>query len=322
MIAPRLAYVALVVNGVDALATVLTRHFGLVRRDIAIGATGRTAPVFAVGASALALFETGDPFVDGQAKAGVHHIALEAPDVVAATGHAVTVGITPVDREPTRGLAGARRVLLSPAGTAGVRTYLTEPVAHGDGATAAARARSAGGWVERFDHIGVASEDNAAAIDAFVTRLGFAVESTQTDLEVTVAIESFTSDKYGAVYHTRPPQPAGGLRVTFITVGDCELEFLQEFDPTQGAQVSHGVAGTTKQDQGAIGRYIAARGAGLHHIALKVTDIDHALSALAGAGLDVIDRVGRPGSRRARIGFIHPKSLGGVLVHLVQPQPV
>jgi catechol 2,3-dioxygenase-like lactoylglutathione lyase family enzyme len=312
MIASRLSYVALVVNGVDALATALSRHFGLVRRDVAIADTGRIAPMFAVGTSALALFETGDPFVDGQAKAGVHHIALEAPDVVAAAGHAVTVGITPADREPTRGVGGARRVLLSPAATAGVRMYLTEPIERGP---------AGGGWVERFDHVGVASADNAAAIDAFVTRLGFEVESTQTDMEVTVAIESFTSDKYGAAYHTRPPQPAGGLRVTFIAIGDCELEFLQEFDPAHGAHVSHGVPGTTKQDQGAVGRYIASRGAGLHHIALKVTDIDRALAELAKAGLDVIDRVGRPGSRRARIGFIHPKSLGGILVHLVERQP-
>jgi methylmalonyl-CoA/ethylmalonyl-CoA epimerase len=51
---------------------------------------------------------------------------------------------------------------------------------------------------------------------------------------------------------------------------------------------------------------------------LKVTDIDASLASLAAAGHAVIDEVGRPGSRRARIGFLHPKALGGVLVHLVE----
>ena len=60
------------------------------------------------------------------------------------------------------------------------------------------------------------------------------------------------------------------------------------------------------------------RGAGLHHVALKVTDINGALAALGRAGHALIDSVRRPGSRRALIGFIHPKSLGGVLLHLVQ----
>ena len=62
----------------------------------------------------------------------------------------------------------------------------------------------------------------------------------------------------------------------------------------------------------------AAAGAGLHHLALKTPDIDAALSRLGKAGYRLIDTVGRPGSRRARIGFLHPAALGGVLVHLVE----
>jgi catechol 2,3-dioxygenase-like lactoylglutathione lyase family enzyme len=164
----------------------------------------------------------------------------------------------------------------------------------------------------------VACADNEVAVDVFVRRLGFALESTQTDLEVQLALESFTSDKYGVIHHVRPPQPVAGLRVAFVTIGDCDLEFLQEFDPRTGARVVPGGPGTTRQDQGAIGRHLAARGAGLHHLALKVDDVDATLAALARAGRRLIDPVGRPGSRRARIGFIHPRSLDGVLVHLVQ----
>jgi methylmalonyl-CoA epimerase len=101
-------------------------------------------------------------------------------------------------------------------------------------------------------------------------------------------------------------------------VGDCDLECLQDFDPRQGAWVARDQPGTTKQDQGAIARFIAARGPGLHHLAIKVADINRMLTTLAGAGRTVIDHVGRPGSRRALIGFVHPKSFGGVLLHLVQ----
>ena len=174
------------------------------------------------------------------------------------------------------------------------------------------------GVIERIDHLGIASADNQSAIAVFSDRLGLPVESQQTDIEVETAIESFTSDKYGVVYHNRPPRVIGGLRVAFLTAGDCELEFLQNFDPSHGADLRHGSAGNTRQDQGAITKYIAAHGPGLHHVALKTPDIDAALGLLDAAGVRLIDLTGRPGSRRARIGFIHPSSFGGVLFHLVQ----
>ena len=74
---------------------------------------------------------------------------------------------------------------------------------------------------------------------------------------------------------------------------------------------------TPRGDKGAIARYIE-RAPGLHHLALKTPDIDATLARLAGAGHRMIDSVGRPGSRRARIGFIHPASLGGLLLHFVE----
>lgn len=69
-----------------------------------------------------------------------------------------------------------------------------------------------------------------------------------------------------------------------------------------------------------LARYVATRGPGLHHLTFKVIDIDHALSALARAGFSFIDTVGRPGSHRAQIGFIRPKSLNGILLYLVEQQ--
>ena len=118
-------------------------------------------------------------------------------------------------------------------------------------------------------------------------------------------------------------QLIGSLRVTFITVGDCELEFLQDLTVGEEAdEARHDAAGNTRGDRSAIARYIAARGQGLHHIAFKTPDIDSTLQTLAGAGHRMIDLKGRPGSRRARIGFIHPSALGGVLAHFVEREEI
>ncbi len=199
---------------------------------------------------------------------------------------------------------------IDPAATGRVRTRFCEPLG---------LARSGGDWVERIDHVGVASADNDAMIDVFSGRLGCPVESRQTDMEVRIAVESFTSDTYGVVYHSRPPVPVGGLRVAFVTVGDCELEFLQSFDPGQADERGPtGGAGNTKGDQGAIARYIEKHGPGLHHVALKTGDIAGMLARLESGGYQLVDRAGRPGSRRALIGFVHPAALGGVLLHFVE----
>ncbi len=300
-----LAYVALAVDNVDAVATIFARDLGLRRVDCSVG-RDRRVPVFGVGASAMALFEPGDPFLGGSSRPGIHHIALAAEDPqAAAQGHDIDV----LDDGPREGLGGACQVELDPAATLGVRIRLSEPLSI---------ETSEPGMIARIDHIGIASADNNGAIRVFSQQLGCPVESMQTDLELRMTIESFTSDKYGVVHHNRPSKVVGGLRVAFVTTGDCDLEFLQDFDPPHGGQWEKGRPGSTKQDQGAIARFIARRGPGLHHVALKTGDINGALAALRAAGHRVIDTVGRPGSRRALIGFIHPSTLGGVLVHFVQ----
>ena len=67
-----------------------------------------------------------------------------------------------------------------------------------------------------------------------------------------------------------------------------------------------------------VGRFLASRGPGLHHVAYRVADIEAALEALRADGMRLIDAVPRPGSRGTLIAFVHPASLGGVLVELVQ----
>lgn len=306
MLGQELGYVALVVRDVDAAAEVFGKHLGMRRTDL--DADGDKLPVFSIGQSALALFPLSHSYVDGFEKPGVHHIALASKDLDAGVADAEKARVS-AKGAARGGLGGGKRVALDPQNTASVKTWITTPLD---------LVRSQSSYVERIDHLGIASADNRQGLEAWTERLGRPLESQQTDMEVSIAVESFTSDKYGVVYHSRHPEPIGGLRVAFITVGDCELEFLQNFDPRHGAHVEAKKAGTTRQDQGAITKFIASRGAGLHHVAFKTPNINGTLAMLEKAGVPVIDRVGRPGSRRGQIGFLHPNGVGGVLVHFVQ----
>jgi methylmalonyl-CoA epimerase len=272
---------ALALREPERAARLLGEDLELPRGELVAGA--ERFPAFRAGDVGLALVPAGHAFLSGGIAAGLDHLGM--------------TGALP------------SRVSEAPERTAGVSLRA---------ATGLELPKGASPWVERIDHIGITSADNTAAEAIFVGQLGLPFESRQTDIEVHTAIESFTSDKYGVIYHQRRPEPAGGLRVSFVTLGDCELEFLQEFDPSLGAHVEHGAAGTTKQDQGAIGRFAARHGPGLHHLALKTRDIDATLAHLSGRGHRMIDETGRPGSRGAKIGFLHPATTGGVLIHFVE----
>ena len=91
------------------------------------------------------------------------------------------------------------------------------------------------------------------------------------------------------------------VRVSFVEVGPTHLEFLEPTDPTS-----------------AVGRFVSERGGGLHHVAFRVPDVTATLEGLEGRGYRLIDRVARPGARGRRVGFVHPKSVGGVLVEFVE----
>ncbi|HXJ81273.1 MAG TPA: VOC family protein [Candidatus Methylomirabilis sp.] len=307
ILADQIAYVSLVSHDPAVAASVFERHFRLPRRELSSAAG--PVPVFAVGRSALAVVPPGHPLVEGETRPGVHSIALGVDDLTSAVERAAAAGVPAADAAPVPGLDGRRIRRLARDRTVGVRTVLTERLE---------LAPHTEGPVERIDHIGVASADVREDEDVFCGRLGFEIESRQTDMEVSIAVESFTSDRYGVVYHSREPQPVGGLKIAFVTIGDLELEFLANFDPRQKGEVHHGVAGTTRQDQGAIARFVASHDRGLHHVALKSPDIDMLLGSMAATGLPMIDTRGRPGSRRALIGFPHPRALGGILMHLVQ----
>lgn len=68
-----------------------------------------------------------------------------------------------------------------------------------------------------------------------------------------------------------------------------------------------------------VGKFLARRGEGLHHVGYEVADVREALVTVAGTGIRLIDERPRHGSMGASIGFLHPADLGGVLTELVQP---
>jgi methylmalonyl-CoA epimerase len=91
------------------------------------------------------------------------------------------------------------------------------------------------------------------------------------------------------------------VRAHFLPAGGPKLELLESTDAAS-----------------AIGKYVAKRGPGLHHIAFEVEDITAALAALKARGVRLIDEVPRPGAEQALVAFIHPSSAHGVLVELKQ----
>jgi len=92
-----------------------------------------------------------------------------------------------------------------------------------------------------------------------------------------------------------------GVRVTMLNIGESRLELLE-----------------AKEPDSPVGKFIAKRGEGLHHIAVQVPNIELALARLKASGVRMIDETPRIGAHNTRVAFIHPSSTNGVLVELVQ----
>jgi methylmalonyl-CoA/ethylmalonyl-CoA epimerase len=93
-----------------------------------------------------------------------------------------------------------------------------------------------------------------------------------------------------------------GVEAALLDVGNGHVELLQPLGP-----------------ETAVGKFLASRGPGLHHVAYRVEDVERTLTALAAAGLRLIDEHPRVGIRGSRVAFVHPASTGGVLTEIVQP---
>jgi len=93
-----------------------------------------------------------------------------------------------------------------------------------------------------------------------------------------------------------------GVEAALLGVGEGHVELLAPLGPDTP-----------------VGRYLAKRDPGIHHVAYAVADIDAALQALRGAGMRLIDEQPRTGIRGSRVAFLHPAAVGGVLTEIVQP---
>jgi methylmalonyl-CoA/ethylmalonyl-CoA epimerase len=95
----------------------------------------------------------------------------------------------------------------------------------------------------------------------------------------------------------------GALRVVFVRLGPVTIELLEPLRP------DHTVA-----------KFLESRGPGLHHVSLDVADLVGALEQCRAAGVRLIDETPRPGAHGTHVAFLHPKSLGGVLLELCGPK--
>ena len=93
-----------------------------------------------------------------------------------------------------------------------------------------------------------------------------------------------------------------GVDAALLDVGESHVELLAPLGPDTP-----------------VGKYLASRGPGLHHVAYAVDDIESELGRLRDAGLRLIDESPRVGIRDSRVAFVHPAAVGGVLTEIVQP---
>ena len=135
--------------------------------------------------------------------------------------------------------------------------------------------------LRRIDHVGIAVRDLDAAVDLYTSLFGLTVTGRETN-------------------------EAQGVReaMLYVAGGAAGSSYIQLLEPL-GPDTP-------------VGRFLASRGEGVHHIGYGVDDVAAALDALRDQSVRLVDARPRHGSLGASIAFLHPKSVGGVLTELVQ----
>jgi methylmalonyl-CoA/ethylmalonyl-CoA epimerase len=105
---------------------------------------------------------------------------------------------------------------------------------------------------------------------------------------------------FGAQVELRGRMDDQGVEAAYLLVGDGRVELV-----------------TPLADDTSVGRFLARRGPGMHHVAFEVEDVATALDALSEHGAEVIDSEPRVGLGGHDVGFVHPDSLHGVLMEVV-----
>jgi methylmalonyl-CoA/ethylmalonyl-CoA epimerase len=139
--------------------------------------------------------------------------------------------------------------------------------------------------LQRIDHVGIACHDLEASIEFYESVFALTVASREVIEEQGVR--------------------EAMLRVSGAPGGASWIQLLQPLHP-----------GTP------VGKFLARRGEGVHHIGYGVADITAALASIGALGVRLVDQRPRHGSMGASIAFLHPSAVGGVLTELVQaPAP-
>ena len=118
------------------------------------------------------------------------------------------------------------------------------------------------------------------------------------DLEAAIA---WYAEVFGAEVVHSEIVASDGVEEALIRVADSYVQLL-----------------TPTREDSPVGKYLAAKGEGLHHVAYRVADCAIALEAVKASGARVIDEAPRPGSRNTTVAFIHPKASFSTLIELVQ----
>jgi methylmalonyl-CoA/ethylmalonyl-CoA epimerase len=127
-----------------------------------------------------------------------------------------------------------------------------------------------------------------------IDHLGIAVRSISDSL-------AFYRDALGLVLAGTERVEDQGVEVALLPVGESRIELLEPFS-----------------EETPVGRFIAKRGEGLHHICYEVEDLSGRLDDLRARGVRVLDGYPRRGAEGKLVAFLHPSSAGGVLIELVE----
>jgi methylmalonyl-CoA/ethylmalonyl-CoA epimerase len=128
-----------------------------------------------------------------------------------------------------------------------------------------------------------------------IDHIGVAVEDIDAALEL-------YEEAFAMPLAHRETVEEQGVEAVLLDVGEGHVELLAPLGP-----------------ETAVGKFLARKGPGLHHVAYAVADIDATLEKLSAAGLELIDSEPRVGIRESRVAFLHPRSTGGVLTEIVEP---
>ena len=131
-----------------------------------------------------------------------------------------------------------------------------------------------------------------------IDHVGLAVSDLEEAIDLHVNV-------YGLTLVHRETVESQGVEAALLDVGENHVELLAPL-----------------HDDTPVGKFLAKRGPGLHHVAYRVDDVAAALDDLRAAGLRLIDEQPRTGIRGSQVAFLHPSSAGGVLTELVQPSNV